>query len=270
MAVSLHSNTHLNFSNILYSIYVFEFLLFSEEFEEPSLIVLGISGQHMSSEYPPDLVASITGVPVQSIYRLASEFARNRPAIALGGRGASMHSNGPFNQMAIHALNALVGSIERPGGALVQIEPPLSPLPQVVQDDAAIHGSKFMPQWTTTFKPQQIWDLVAYTRFLHRKKGMQGNVVKGRRTFQVYCAFCHGGDGKGQDAISRVLNPPPTDLTDRSRMGTLTDADLYFTILGGGEAVGHSDFMPTWGEVLTENEIRDLIAFIGILSGSSD
>jgi len=91
-------------------------------------------------DYPPERAAEITGVPARTIERLAREFATTRPAIAAGERGISMQANGVFTRMAIHALNALVGSIDIPGGVLLQRNPPLTALPKVVKDVIAAQG----------------------------------------------------------------------------------------------------------------------------------
>jgi anaerobic selenocysteine-containing dehydrogenase len=88
-------------------------------------------------EYSPGTVSSITGVPVETIIRLAREFGATKPAMALAGRGATNASNGLHNGPAIHCLNALVGSIDVPGGVLVQRPVPLTPLPAVEQDAVA-------------------------------------------------------------------------------------------------------------------------------------
>ncbi len=65
------------------------------------------------SEYEPNVVSKRTGVPVDTIIRLSREFATNPPALALGYRDR------PFHQMAVSALNGLVGSIDTVGGVLV-------------------------------------------------------------------------------------------------------------------------------------------------------
>jgi len=85
-------------------------------------------------DYAPQKVSSITGVPVENIVRIAREFAATRPAIAAGERGVSMQSNGIYSRMAIHALNALAGSIDTPGGVLVQINPPFADWPDMEPD----------------------------------------------------------------------------------------------------------------------------------------
>jgi len=92
-------------------------------------------------DYPPQLVSDITGIPVETIERVAREFATTRPAIAAGERGASMQTNGVYNRMAIHALNALVGSLGRIGGPIRQVDPPLAAAPAVTNDAIAIAGT---------------------------------------------------------------------------------------------------------------------------------
>jgi anaerobic selenocysteine-containing dehydrogenase len=67
-------------------------------------------------DYSPATVASITGIEVGTIFRLAREFAAQKPALAIGFDGSGVASQRCYDRMAIHALNALVGSIDVPGG----------------------------------------------------------------------------------------------------------------------------------------------------------
>jgi anaerobic selenocysteine-containing dehydrogenase len=91
-------------------------------------------------DYAPSQVEAITGVPVDTVTRLAREFATTPPAVAIANRSASMQSNGLFNQMAVEALNALVGSIDKRGGLMVQRAAPYLPWPDVRLDAAAEAG----------------------------------------------------------------------------------------------------------------------------------
>jgi anaerobic selenocysteine-containing dehydrogenase len=89
--------------------------------------------------YTLDRVEAITGVPTADIARLAGEFATNRPALAVlpvepGGLDSS---NSLYTALAIHVLNALVGSIDTPGGVLVQRFPRLADWPDFKLDAAA-------------------------------------------------------------------------------------------------------------------------------------
>jgi anaerobic selenocysteine-containing dehydrogenase len=88
-------------------------------------------------DYPVARVAEITEVPEPAIVRLAREMADHRPAVALADGNAAAATNGLGTAMAIHALNALLGNLQRPGGMLVQRPAPVSPWPAVVQDETA-------------------------------------------------------------------------------------------------------------------------------------
>jgi anaerobic selenocysteine-containing dehydrogenase len=87
-------------------------------------------------QYSLDRVESITGIPSADIARLAGEFATNRPAVAVMPTepGGLNSGNSLYTAMAIHALNALLGSIDVPGGVLVQRFPNLADWPEVIPD----------------------------------------------------------------------------------------------------------------------------------------
>ncbi len=76
------------------------------------------------SDYRLEDAASVTGVPPETILRLAREFAANRPALAIGDRQTSTLPGNPFAAMAVHSLNAMAGSIDVPGGVLLQQDLP--------------------------------------------------------------------------------------------------------------------------------------------------
>ena len=82
----------------------------------------------------PSWAAGVTTLLERDIVATAREFGTTRPAIALFERGAHAHSNGILNGMAIHTLNALVGSLFAAGGLMYQMGPAYGPLP-VKEDD---------------------------------------------------------------------------------------------------------------------------------------
>jgi thiosulfate reductase/polysulfide reductase chain A len=66
--------------------------------------------------YTPEQAEKVSEVKAADIKRVAVEFARAKPAVALAGRGVSGHANGVQNERCIAFLNAVVGSIDVPGG----------------------------------------------------------------------------------------------------------------------------------------------------------
>jgi anaerobic selenocysteine-containing dehydrogenase len=91
-------------------------------------------------EYSPRQVSSLTGVSEEIIIRIAKEFSSHLPGIAISGRGVGMQTNGTYSQMAIDSLNALVGSIDSPGGLLLQRRPPFQKWPALQKDEIAQKG----------------------------------------------------------------------------------------------------------------------------------
>jgi anaerobic selenocysteine-containing dehydrogenase len=90
--------------------------------------------------YAPETVSKITGIPAETICRIAGEFARSRPALAIPGKGAIAWPGGSYTGYAIHCLNALVGSIDVPGGILYQGSPGYRAVPNVIYDEIARKG----------------------------------------------------------------------------------------------------------------------------------
>mgnify|MGYP000971199678 CR=1 FL=1 len=95
--------------------------------------------------YDPLRVEQITGIPSTTIARLAGEFAGNGPAVAmLPGKGGLLNGgfSGVYTAMAVHMLNALVGSIEKEGGVMTQRYMPCVEYPSLPNDSTAAKGLK--------------------------------------------------------------------------------------------------------------------------------
>jgi len=96
---------------------------------------------------------------------------------------------------------------------------------------------------------------------------LRGDAAKGGDLHGKYCAECHGASGKG-DVIVMHMDTPPRDQSDPAYMKTLPDSFLYLAVCKGGEAVGRSFIMPAWGDLLSDQEIKDLVARIRSFSGT--
>lgn len=67
--------------------------------------------------YTPEFAERESGVPAETIRRLAIEFARAAPACCtMSNRGSAKHYNGVQADRAIRMLDVLVGNVGRPGG----------------------------------------------------------------------------------------------------------------------------------------------------------
>jgi menaquinone reductase, molybdopterin-binding-like subunit len=115
------------------SLYDSEFINnYSEGFEDWKGFVLG--------EYGPDSVATITGIDSTTIIALARSFARASKPLAICGRGQGT-TPGSLNECtAVHALNALVGNINKKGGIFAVAEPDYINWPEAEMDATAAAG----------------------------------------------------------------------------------------------------------------------------------
>jgi anaerobic selenocysteine-containing dehydrogenase len=99
----------------------------------------------VTTEYPLHDVATTTGVPPETILRIAREAAHNRPALAIGDWQTSRLAGDPYAAMAVHSLNALLGSIGARGGVLLQQPVPALPEPKAPAHPALASGDGPVP-----------------------------------------------------------------------------------------------------------------------------
>ena len=91
-------------------------------------------------KYGLDSVATITGIDRTTIIALARSFARASKPLAICGRGQGT-TPGSLNECtAVHALNALVGNINKHGGIFAVAEPDYINWPEVEMDAKAAAG----------------------------------------------------------------------------------------------------------------------------------
>lgn len=86
--------------------------------------------------------------------------------------------------------------------------------------------------------------------------------TQGKLWYYSYCIACHGWllHGDGPSAVE--LNPRPRTLTKGDYMGKKTNLELFQIIKGGGEAGSLSSSMPSWGNLLMDQDIWNVVAFI--------
>ena len=94
----------------------------------------------------------------------------------------------------------------------------------------------------------------------------QGDAAKGKAKYQEVCAACHGATGKGDGPAAAGLPTKPRNHTDYAYMSKLKDQQIFDTIKKGGQAMGKSPLMPPWGGQLSDQQIRDLVAYIRTLA----
>ena len=91
--------------------------------------------------------------------------------------------------------------------------------------------------------------------------------LSGVDNFGLYCAPCHGRDGKGNGPVAAALRTAPADLTRiSSRNGGVFPADRVRRFVTNGEEVpAHgSSAMPVWGPTFRSLDSSDRLVAIRI------
>lgn len=81
---------------------------------------------------------------------------------------------------------------------------------------------------------------------------------RGSLVFFNYCVTCHGPNADGNGRAARLYDPRPANL----RTSDKNDAYMKLIIRSGGKAVARSEFMPPWGEELTDEQIADVVTYL--------
>jgi mono/diheme cytochrome c family protein len=153
----------------------------------------------------------------------------------------------------------------------------------VAKGGAHTGRSEFMPRWADTLSTAQIEDVSAYVVALpEQAPGVTSSTLRGfyrtppgvptagHEVFVHQCVVCHGVNGKGDGVMAqpilRLHQVKVRDLTSTPYMMIKTDRALFLAISGGGGEVGRSTYMPHWGGYLTPEHIKDLVAYVRVIS----
>ncbi len=128
-----------------------------------------------------------------------------------------------------------------------------------------------MPPWGDELTYTQVESVAMFVELMLRDAGKAKaildstptpvaiNARTGRNLFRNFCSLCHGANGEGDGKMARIIkNPPPFNLT----LSRAPDDYLEQIISRGGEAMGRSPRMPTWGEQLSKDEISSIILYL--------
>jgi len=98
----------------------------------------------------------------------------------------------------------------------------------------------------------------------------QGNAQNGKKIYERKCWWCHGKSGEADGPGAGFMIPPPRDFslgvykykTSGAESPVPRDEDMYGIITNGMPGTS----MPSWKEVLNEQERWDLVAYIKSLT----
>lgn len=89
----------------------------------------------------------------------------------------------------------------------------------------------------------------------------EASIYRGDLVFHNYCQLCHGPNADGLGRAAKMYNPKPANLRKSPYPTSYKEA----MVRNGGKAMGRSEFMPPWGEELTDEQISDVVHYIDSL-----
>lgn len=119
-----------------------------------------------------------------------------------------------------------------------------------IKDDTE-RRDQWTNSWSATFKGTKV-------------AGADAN--QGKQWYYFYCVSCHGWTGQGDGPNAIEMDPRPRPLTKGDYMNKRTNVQLFGVIKGGGIAVELADAMPAWGNVLLDQDIWNVVAFLREIS----
>jgi cytochrome c oxidase cbb3-type subunit 3 len=108
-----------------------------------------------------------------------------------------------------------------------------------------------MPPWGEALGDQGVEEVVAYVLSLSGLQAPADMAAAGKPKFEMYCASCHGVDGKGMQAVGAP------NLTDNVWLYANTAAEIRYGIVNG-----RNNKMPAQLELLGEPKLRLLAAYV--------
>lgn len=100
--------------------------------------------------------------------------------------------------------------------------------------------------------------VAATARPLLPRDGPDAAAFRGSLVFVNYCVTCHGPNADGLGRAAKLYDPRPANL----RASDKNIAYMRLIVRRGGKALGRSEFMPPWGEELTDEQIDDVATYL--------
>jgi|KBSSwiStaDraftv2_1062776.scaffolds.fasta_scaffold667219_1 mono/diheme cytochrome c family protein len=129
------------------------------------------------------------------------------------------------------------------------------------------------PRSVTAGPPQDFskntWDIPADAdKTKNPVEANEESIAKGKVLFMTKekgnCIFCHGETGAGNKENLPRLRRVPADLSDKDRMPTLSDGEIFWKITKGITGI-----MPSREKQLTEEERWHVVNFVRTLSATN-
>jgi mono/diheme cytochrome c family protein len=102
--------------------------------------------------------------------------------------------------------------------------------------------------------------------FLFTLFAVAGSAADAPATWAQNCASCHGSDGGGHTKAGKMLGAK--DMADAAYQKTFTDDQAIAAVRTGFKDSSGKDKMKPLGDKLSDDQIKDLVAYVRTLAKS--
>lgn len=190
---------------------------------------------------------SLPPVPAAGLTRDQRQGQTVYATLCVGCHGPYGHGDGPAARAFPHTLPDL-GRLSTAASLAQLVARMRTALPAV--DSAASHA---LPADTLRLA-------LAYLRSMS-PTGSPGNAAAGRLLYATYCVQCHGVGGTGGGRLAAGFAPRPANLRVLRVVGR---EDRVLASIRAGGSHDHRELMPDWGLVLSDERLRDLVAYLAV------
>ncbi len=115
----------------------------------------------------------------------------------------------------------------------------------------------------SVIRPDKFREVLSYIPALIYPSGIPGSALSGSAIYATRCRLCHGQTGRGDGEVGVTLESVrPADFTSDTLLAQQNWEGLFMKIRGGGE--GPHTAMPHFGQLFSEAELWDLVAYISM------
>ena len=95
----------------------------------------------------------------------------------------------------------------------------------------------------------------------------EASLQRGAELYVAHCATCHGDGAMGDGPTAATLDPAPAPIAHTSQM--MGDSYLFYRVSEGGGLAPFNSAMPTWKDVLSEEERWHVLNYVKALGSGA-
>lgn len=95
------------------------------------------------------------------------------------------------------------------------------------------------------------------------------SLKNGQALYLERCVLCHGASGEGWDWSKKMARPPVPVPNLVEVVPQRSEEYLLKVIREGGAAVGLTSFMPAFGFDMSEQDLKDVVAYLRSFSSTA-